>query len=204
MARRHIIITGPGRTGTTPLMAFFTRLGLPTGYTNHDVDRYLASGAKGGLEWPGQIDDPNAPYIVKQPHLCDTLGRFMQRSDVFIDHALIPLATLTRAATSRRENALQFPGTPPSQITAGTWDTDDLRPGVQELILAEKTYNLMLTITEHEIPHVFLLHPLLATNPEYLFAKLRFLLDAHAISKPQFMRMYPTVFKRELIRNYRS
>src|SRR5688572_24304601 len=99
MPRHHIIISGTGRSGTTFLVQLFTSLGLDTGFP--DPTSAVLANCNGGMEW--NIRDPNAPYIVKSPWLCDSLDEILEQGDVVVDHALIPVRELYAAAESRRD-----------------------------------------------------------------------------------------------------
>jgi hypothetical protein len=49
------------------------------------------------------IRDPDAPYIIKSPWLCDNLDEVLQGGKVIIDHAIVPVRDLYSAAQSRRD-----------------------------------------------------------------------------------------------------
>ena len=68
-----VIITGTGRAGTTFLVRLLTELGLDTGYTRDNWQKDYFAHCNAGLEH--ELNDPKAPYIVKNPGLCETLER---------------------------------------------------------------------------------------------------------------------------------
>jgi hypothetical protein len=49
MARKHLIISGTGRSGTTFLVQLYTALGLDTGFT--DATAGVNRHCQAGLEW---------------------------------------------------------------------------------------------------------------------------------------------------------
>jgi hypothetical protein len=72
MAKRHVIISGTGRAGTTFLVQLLTELGLDTGLTDSHTD--IFENCNAGME--KDLREPDAPYIVKSPFLCDYLATF--------------------------------------------------------------------------------------------------------------------------------
>src|SRR5205807_1420934 len=96
MRRRHVIVSGTGRAGTTFLIQLFTHLGLDTGFDVHDLE--VDPRARAGLE--RDIRDTNAPYIVKSPFYCDVIDE-MLASSVRIAHAIVPVRQFDAAAASR-------------------------------------------------------------------------------------------------------
>lgn len=167
--RRHVIITGTGRAGTTALVQILTLLGLPTGYTAATCRR-VDPRSRAGLEWP--LTHPAAPYIVKSPFLCDTLGPTLAaRPDITVECALVPIRDLGDAAASRVHNAQAVPHSEPDRVMGGLFGTK--RFDEQEGVLAEKLYRLMLTLAEHQIPVVLMQHPRFLEDGSYLYTRLR-------------------------------
>lgn len=169
--RRHLIISGTGRAGTTALVQILTHLGLNTGYTP-DTCRLIDHNSRAGLEkW---IEADGAPYIVKSPHLCDTLGATLaSRPDIRIDAAIVPIRNLTDAAESRIFNARRMPFREPSRVMGGLFGTTNVDE--QEAVLTRKLYQLLLVLTEYDIPVLLLHHPRFLEDARYLSAKLRLL-----------------------------
>src|SRR5438132_8117896 len=95
--RHHCIISGTGRVGTSLLVQIATHAGLPTGF-NHNA-LALDPLAHAGLEH--DLRDATAPYIVKSPWICTYITEIATRSDIVIDHAIIPVRKLDDAASSR-------------------------------------------------------------------------------------------------------
>lgn len=196
--RRHIIITGTGRAGTTFLMELFTVLGLDTGFdrSQFPYDRECRAGLEIDLR------DPDAPFIVKQPELCETLPDVLANGDVAIDHALIPMRDLFSAAESRRANVRAArradPGATPSRVLGGTVGTDD--PEEQEEVLARRFHTLIGTIARHGIPTTFLSYPDFLADPEALFKKLP--PPLRGPSKAAFLAAHKEVYRPDLVHDY--
>lgn len=188
--RKHVIITGTGRAGTTFLVALFTHLGLDTGFDPTDLKLHPLSRA--GLE--RGIWEENAPYIVKSPVVCDMPEHLFGPA---IEHVIIPFRGFEEAAesrihvhelaTGRREGGVTYPG--------GLWDTE--RAADQANVLRLKFARLLEMLVRYEIPMTFLLYPRLARDPDYLYAKLGFLLSG--IDPDHFRATFGKVVKPEWI-----
>jgi hypothetical protein len=88
-----VIITGTGRAGTTFLMQLLTALGLETGF--RDIHEGVYESCNAGME--RDLIDSSAPYIVKNPSLCDDLAQILQTGEYVIDRAFIPVRSLEAA-----------------------------------------------------------------------------------------------------------
>src|SRR5262249_16416931 len=138
MAGHHVIISGTGRAGTTFLMQVLTHLEFPTGFDN--LDDGIFKNCNAGMEW--DITRSDAPYIVKPPQLCDHLGRLVQEEVVVVDHAIVPVRQLSKAADSRiRVHRETDPTFKTPKVPGGLWDTDD--PALQHWVLALKFHQIM-------------------------------------------------------------
>ncbi len=186
-----VIISGTGRAGTTFLVRLLTELGLETGYGPGELDRHIDGNSHGGLEhklpnrqgltslrsfWRQPkhtlrdlFKGPKpTPYILKSPEFCDTLASVLKEGRLVIDHAFVPIRDLENAALSRVRV-----GGPGGGVAGGLWKTND--PGQQKAVLAEMFFNLVHTLTVHDIPHTFLLFPRLVQDWNYTHRKLWFL-----------------------------
>src|SRR4029077_20569812 len=90
MIKHHVIISGTGRAGTAFLVQLLPELGLETGFP--DPFSNVFPNCDAGMEW--DIRQPDAPYIVKNPRLCDSLDALVQDGGVVIDRAIIPVRNL--------------------------------------------------------------------------------------------------------------
>jgi hypothetical protein len=160
-----IVIAGTGRSGTTLLVQILTDLGLDTGF---EPDAPIDERAAAGLELPAMGAD--APRIVKSPHLSTRLGTLLDRGDIAVDHVIVPVRDLDVAAASRvrltRYGAdLRSWG----GLFGTSWATR------QREALALIEYELVYTITRHDLDHTFLEFPRFARDWSYLRDKLGFL-----------------------------
>jgi hypothetical protein len=189
--RKHkVIITGTGRAGTTLLVELLTELGLDTGYTPSNRRKDYHEHCNAGLE--REIEDPKAPYIVKNPALCETLPTLLANGQITIDFALIPIRQLDKAAASR----VRVGGN--GRVPGGLRGTSD--PSKQKTVLAENFHQLVETLTAHDIPHVFLHFPRFAQDARYTYTKLSPLLGD--VSYDHFERCFKKVAKPGLIHSF--
>lgn len=194
MPRRHIIISGTGRAGTTFLVQLLTELGLATGFSKgHGVD----TNSRAGMEL--DLRDPNSPYVVKSPWLCDYLDELLEGGDVVVEHAIIPVRDLYAAAQSRRHVATAAPDNP-AGIPGGLWHTTN--PQDQESILTEQLYKLIYALAKHDVPTSLLLFPRLVNDSEYLFRKLKFLLGD--IEYNAFQKAFQAVRRPEFVHDFKN
>jgi hypothetical protein len=191
----HIIISGTGRAGTTLLVQIFTALGKDTGFK--EIKSNIFENCNAGMETP--LTKPGAPYIVKDPRICDYLETAITKHKKIIDHAIVPVRELYSAAQSRRDvQARTNYKTPGRNPPGGLWDTD--REDDQESVLARKFYNLIFVLAKYEIPMTFLLFPRFAEDPTYLYLKIKSLLGD--VDYEDFLVAFNLVIQPELIHSY--
>jgi len=197
MNRHHTIISGTGRAGTTFLMQLFTTLGLDTGYA--DATSGISSNCNAGMEW--DIRSPDSHYLVKSPWLCDYLDSVLADGDVVIDRAIIPMRDLFSAAESRRDVERRSDATLfPDGIHGGLWHT--VSPEKQEAVLIRQFYNILHTLTLHDIPTVLLHFPRIIGDPHYLFEKIRPVIPGIGIHR--FLDAFHEVARPELVHEFRK
>jgi hypothetical protein len=166
--RRHIVITGPGRSGTTLLVQLFAQLGFETGGRL----RPFTATVNAGLE--DDILDPVAPYVVKNPDLSWQLADLLtsgQLSAETIEWLVVPLRELGQATASRvRTTVAARDIHAPGGLVRTPW------PSKQRQHLAETNYALFETAALFELPLIVLHYPRFATDHAYAYRRLRPLL----------------------------
>lgn len=191
----HIVISGTGRAGTTFLIQLMTALGMDTGFSNSE-DGIFPNCNAGMERLPNQ---KNAPYIVKSPHLCDSLDTIVSAGTVVVDHLIVPVRDLYSAAESRRRVSRNTnPGDFGGKVPGGLWSTDN--PEHQELVLAQKLYALIYAATKHDIPVTLLLFPRLVQDGDYLYGKLAFLFAD--IARDCFERAFRKIRRLDLVHQF--
>lgn len=207
MHRKHVVITGTGRAGTTFLVELLTHLGLDTGYKPEEVDGNKCQTARAGLEHDIRRD--NAPYVVKSPWFCDYADDVLERNDLLIEHVFVPMRDLRAAAESRRfvTRTTQSEMTVlkrlrlrffPTGVAGGMWHTS--QPDQQEAVLLEQLYKLVLSLSKSHVPVTLLRYPLLANDAGYLFRKLSPILGN--ISPTEFEAVFDRVVDPALVHRF--
>ena len=183
MARKHIVISGTGRCGTTFLVELLTHLGLETGYGIDDLEAQKDKTARAGLEH--DIRDEKAPYVVKSPLFCDHAHEVVQRDDIIVEHVFVPMRELEAAAESRRRvvksHRKELPlharvmtaFKRPPKVMGGLWHTRSNKSGQQEDVLLLQLYKLLLSLSGTHIPVTLMQFPRIVSDSRYLFEKLQ-------------------------------
>lgn len=207
MPRKHVLITGTGRAGTTFLVQLLTNLGLDTGFSkdNMSIDKTARAGLEHGLL------EEDAPYIVKSPSFINQADEVLAKDDIIIEHVFIPIRDLYSAAESRRHVVRQeFKKLSLLQkllyrlnltvIPGGLTRTRNAKD--QEYILSTSLYNLLLKFSEHSIPITFVQYPLLTRDGGYLYE--RFLPILTGIEREDFLKVYADTVRPNLVSNFKN
>lgn len=201
--RRHAVIAGTGRAGTTFLVRFLQECGLDGPAEERSVD----DRARAGLEH--HLLDDNAPYVVKDPWLfayCDAIDP----ESVTIDALVVPVRELMAAASSRilQERIAMAEG------PFGGWPTSDvhgvvpggavysLDPVDEARILAVGFHRLIHWATVRQLPLYLVEFPRAVNDRDYLLNTLWPWLGRHcdrdtaiaafaAVADPELLRIDP-------------
>ena len=213
--RRHVVITGTGRAGTTFLVELLTHLGLETGFSVESAGLKKNNPGHAGLEH--DIRHAKCPYIVKSPWFCEYAEDVLGREDVIVEHIFLPIRDLYAAAESRRWvsntglSSLSFLGLvrhmlrpkhwlQPKAFPGGLWHTRSSESEAQEHVLLMQLYRLLLAASNSEVPITLLRYPRLTKDSEYLFAKLAPLLQS--IDSNSFREVFKRVVRPELVHRF--
>ena len=180
--RRHVIISGTGRAGTTFLVQLLTHLGLDTGFTPELLASHIDTRAQAGLEH--DIRNSDCPYIVKNPNLMEYIEEVLERGDIIIKHVFIPMRAVHAAAQSRRHVQNKAKAEWPvhkrisrairrthKQVNGGLIFTKNQNE--QETVLLRKFYKLLLCLSNYTIPITVLQFPRIVTDCRFLYEKLK-------------------------------
>jgi hypothetical protein len=173
-------------------MQLLTELGMGTGFPNSAAG--IHSNCHGGME--KDLEEADAPYVVKSPALCEHLDRILQTSDIVIDHAIIPIRNLHDSAESRRDVSRRNQnrrGTP-----GGVWLTRN--PCHQEAVLAQQLFNLVHALAKHQVPMIWLYFPRLVKDAHYLYQQLKPVLPGTDFES--FQRAFEAVSRPELVHSF--
>jgi hypothetical protein len=191
-----VIITGPGRSGTTFLMQLLTDLGFDTGFDQESmqVSDLSHAGLEQGLFTRPHRKAPLTPnYIIKSPLISDNLQLGCEREDLVVDHVYIPIRPIEDVARSRARVSDLAPDHP-----GGLDQGLDLEGQMNRT--ARSLYTLLDTITRYDLPHTFIAFPRLTQEPQYLYQRLQFLCSG--IDYVSFRRAFESRVKPELVHNF--
>jgi len=182
--KRHLIIAGTGRAGTSFLVRYCDALGLET-HIAKSGDAQWAAAANAGLEdMPYVLPHGALPYVVKSPWTSEFVDQLVADEGVAIDAFVIPVRDLRDAAASRIILELRDVYEKAEWMTSfeETWRHWAITPGGalfsldpidQERILAVGFARLVQRLVKADIPLVLLDFPRIVEDADYLFDKLR-------------------------------
>jgi hypothetical protein len=182
--RKHLLIAGTGRAGTSFLVQYLHAVGLDTHLSRH-TDPHWSASANAGLEdMPliGSQDD--LPYVVKSPWIGEFVDQVIRENKLVIDGVLIPIRDLRDAAASRVVVELRNIYETSNGMLSfdNMWDNWAATQGGvlysldvvdQERLLAVKFTRLVQTLVNRDIRLIFLDFPKIVEDAEYLYRKLR-------------------------------
>ena len=183
-----IIITGPGRSGTTFLIQLLTRLGMDTGFSP-ESETYL-TGIRAGCEWPIEInvgEETNdeiranieaAPRVLKSPNWSLALKYLLLNDLIDVEHVFVPIRDLNVAARSRLDVGLDW-------MVLDSLEGDE-RVQDQANILAMVLGRVIEACFLWEVPCTMLHFPTIVTDPGYCHSKLAPVLGAD-ITEQEFI-----------------
>ncbi|MGX5775005.1 hypothetical protein [Methylorubrum zatmanii] len=179
--RRHLIIAGSGRAGTTFLVQVLTACGLETELSRNPRAGYDAT-AQAGLE-SDPLSVRDSPYVIKSPWAYQFVDQFLADDGVRLDGAILPVRDLREAVTSRIALELGSlyarPGTASLEApwrefgTVPGGVTYSLEPLDQARILGHAFHTLVERLLDHDVPLCLIKFPRFAQDPDYLYGKLR-------------------------------
>ena len=204
----HILIGGPGRSGTTLLVQYFTALGFDTGYDLAAALSRVDPISRGGLEYSiGRTlaSGVTMPYVAKSPYFDDKLGPYLASGELKVSACLVPMRNLQDAAESRQHASeraaaagLDY-GAQPGGMQRGFRDVKQ-----QRRQLAVKFYQLIWALVEHGVPVYFLPFPDFATDADVLYDRLEVVLEEHGVSRVESAAALAQVSDPTLIHHFQD
>jgi hypothetical protein len=195
--KEKVIITGPGRSGTTFLVQLLTYLNYDTGFDKEtclEINNISKAGLEKGIYTLPHTESPLIPnYIIKNPLISDTLLVACEKNHLDVSQIYIPIRSLNDVAKSRARVTQVKTGTP-----GGLVDVNDI--AAQMNASAKSLYDLLHTATVYEIPISFILFPKLVQNPEYLYKKLSYLMED--IEYKYFLKAFEKIAQPSLVHTF--
>jgi hypothetical protein len=180
--RRHLLVAGTGRAGTSAVVRNLHGIGLET-HLSRKRDAEWDEAAQAGLEDSLIPLVPDAPYVVKCPGSYQFVDQVLSDPTIQIDGAIIPIRRLTEAASSRAIIQLQsiHEAAPWMTDMVDTWDHWGFTPGGtvfsvnpidQARLLAVGFHHLLLRLVQADVPIAIIAFPRFAQDADYLSRKL--------------------------------
>ncbi len=185
VVRRHLLIAGTGRAGTSFLVRYLAELGLDTHLGRHGENPSWDEDANAGLEdAPFLTPDTDLPYVIKCPWLYQFIDHLLTDETFVPDAVVIPVRDLVEAVTSRcvTEKRAIHQSAPWMSRFDRSWEDwahvpggviYSLNPIDQGRLLAVGFHHLVQRLVVAGVPIIFLAFPRLTEDATYLFEKLR-------------------------------
>ena len=182
--RHHLFIAGTGRAGTSFLVRYLAELGLDTHIARNGTNGWHEKASAGLEDLPIPDRSEQLPYVVKSPWLSECIDSVLADPSIHIDAVLLPVRSLTEAATSRAvlERQAMHAHAPALSQQGRPWQTHgitaggmvfSLDPVDQARLLAVGFHNLVQRLVQAGVPIVFLDFPRITQDWRYLLAQIR-------------------------------
>jgi hypothetical protein len=213
--RRHLLIAGTGRAGTSALVQYLNGVGLETHLSRANGASDWHDQAQAGYEdLPLYTDERRPPYVIKWPWAYQVVDQILNDPHIKLDAVLVPMRDLVDAAASRSIMQLQAmhqtaPWLSEIETPWEHWGTAEggvifsVNPVDQARLLAVGFHQLLWRLTHADVPVVLISFPRFLTDSDYLFAKIRNLLPAD-VSEAQARDVHAAVFDPEKARTDRE
>ena len=192
---KHLIIAGTGRSGTSFLVRFLSALGLDTALARYGEAAGWDLDANAGLENFGLSPEESLPYVIKSPWIAEYVEKLLGERRFQIDAFILPMRNLVDAAASRaivELRAIHQSQPWMAECLDRSWETFAHTPGGivyslnpldQARLLAVQFHQLILRVSERQIPIFFPVFPRMASDWEYLYRCLAPVLPAGVTSQ---------------------
>jgi len=175
---KKILITGTGRCGTTFLIKLFSFLDFDTGYNRYNYKKYIYSNCNAGMERKYTENY----YILKNPNFMCNIGHILQDESVIIKTVIIPIRDFKKSAMSRVKH---------KNLEGGLLNaTDELS---QIKYYKDILTNYIYFMTKYDINTIFIDFDKMIIDKEYLFNKIKSILDEKNIDFDTFCAVYDEV-----------
>jgi hypothetical protein len=209
--RRHLLIAGTGRAGTSALVQYLSALGLDTHLSRPGGSAHWDDRAQAGFEdLPFPTGGDDLPYVIKLPWAYQLIDQILSNPKVRLDAVLIPTRDLVEVSASRSIVELQAMHHNAEWLAdiASPWEHWAITPGGsiysvspvdQARLLAVGFHHLIERIARADVPLVLLSFARLVSEPDYLFAKVRHLLPVD-ITAAQAREVHAATFSFNKVR----
>lgn len=175
-----ILITGTGRCGTTFLIRLFSFLDYDTGYDKNNYSEYIYKNCNSGME----KDYSENYYILKNPCFMENIETIINDSSIIVKLVIIPIRDYKLSAISRVRNGdVNVPG--------GLWNAVNEESQIE--FYNKIMSNFIYHMTKYNINTIFIDFDKMITDKQYLFNKLKNILDEKNIDYVFFSQIFDEV-----------
>lgn len=173
-----ILITGTGRCGTTFLIKLFSFLEYDTGFNKNTYLKAISTNCNSGMEYSYTAKH----YILKNPSFLINIEGIIKDKTVNIKHVIIPIRDFNESAKSRASFGKQ---------NGGLWNATNEE--TQKAFYMKIISNYIFMMTKYDINTIFINFDKMVNDKEYLFNKLKIILDEKNINFTYFSDIYDEV-----------
>jgi hypothetical protein len=173
-----ILITGTGRCGTTFLIKLFSFLEFDTGYNRENYIKSIFANCNSGME---RKHNENY-YILKNPCFISNIKNILEDVTIKIKLVIIPIRDFKLSAISRVKN---------DKKCGGLWNANDEITQIQ--YYKDIITNYIYYMTKYDINTIFIDFDKMVSDKEYLFNKIKSILDEKNIDFDVFCKVYDEV-----------
>jgi len=173
-----ILITGTGRSGTTFLIKLFSFLEFDTGYDRNNYKEFIHSNCNSGMEKNYKANN----YIIKNPLFMSNIKYILEDRSVKIKTIIIPIRDFKLSANSRFKYRLN---------AGGLWNAINEQTQIQ--YYKDIMVNYIYFMTKYDINTIFIDFDKMISDKQYLFNKLKNILDEKNITFELFCNVYDEV-----------
>lgn len=181
MTNRKIIVSGTGRAGTTFIMKIFSFLGLDTGFNPKRFENHVDPVANSGMElYLGFIKGYRVPYILKSPAFIEHIHKVLTKTK--IDYMILPIRNFEDSAQSRyrlKDNVTNC---------GSLWNATDVES--QKVFYYKVLSEYLLAMVQYDIPTIFIDFKRMIVEEQYLYDKLKPIMNQHNKTLEDFKRAY--------------
>lgn len=180
MRMGHVIITGPGRAGTSFLMQLLTRMGEETGFEPYQeqFDQNIRAGCEydfDELDMSWSVEQAkehmkDVPHIFKAPNWAWMMKGYLMKGFVQIDHIILPFRDFDETARSRLDVGLDW------LIDDSITDPNE-RLFNQAAALAATFGRVMEAAYLFRIPLTIMRYPYFIKSADYCYRRLNRIFD---------------------------
>lgn len=170
-----ILITGTGRCGTTFLIKLFSFLDFDTGYNRDNYNSSISANCNSGME-RGYKENY---YVLKNPLFMMNIEHIVKDTSIKIKNVIIPIRDLKISANSRVKHGKQ---------NGGLWNANNELSQIH--FYKNILTNYIFIATKYDINTIFIDFDRMINDVEYLFDKLKDILNEKHIDLHTFARVY--------------